>query len=94
MAYDLRDRKEKSYKEDRVMLGREKVKNRKRSEEELYELEVVDRDRANHRVKVHYIGYDSDDNEWRNESDVKIIYPVQGKLHVQQSLLNRACTVE
>ena len=49
------------------------------SQGKLYELEVVERDRANCRVKVHYIGYDSDD-EWCSESNVKIVYPVQGKL--------------
>ena len=31
-------------------------------------------------AKVHYIGYDSDDDEGRSENDVKILYPVQGKL--------------
>lgn len=79
MAYDLRERKEKSYKEDRLVLGREKVNKGRGSQDKLYELEVVERDRANHRVKVHYIGYSSDDDEWRSESDIKI-YPVQGNL--------------
>ena len=43
---------------------------------------MVERDRANHRVKVRYVGYDSNDDEWHSESDVKILYPLQGKLHV------------
>ena len=49
----------------------------RRSPDKLYELEVVERDRANHRVKVHYIGYS---DKWRSENDVEIVYPVQGKL--------------
>ena len=87
MAYNLRERKEKSYKEDGLVLCRERVCKGKGSKDELYELEVVERDRANHRVKVHYVGYDSDDDEWHSESDVKILYPVQGKLHVCNVLI-------
>jgi hypothetical protein len=79
MAYDLRERRETSYKEDRLVLRREKVSKGRGSQDKLYELKVVERDRENHRVKVHYIGYDSDDDEWRSESDVKMLYPVQGE---------------
>ena len=76
MAYDLRARKVKNYKE---VANTEfcKISMRKRPrEEKLYELE---KDRQNRRVKVHYVGYESEYDEWRDK-DVKIIYPVQGKL--------------
>ena len=81
MAYNLRERKEKQLQRRRpgTVQRKSTVCKGKGSKDELYELEVVETDRANHRVKVHY---DSDDDEWRSESDVKILYPVQGKLHV------------
>ncbi|MCG8620647.1 MAG: hypothetical protein MJE68_01430 [Proteobacteria bacterium] len=79
MAYDLRARKV-NYKE---VANSEfcKVGMRKRPrEEKLYELEVIEKDRQNRHVKVYYVGYESEYDEWRDEKDVKIIYPVQSKL--------------
>ena len=80
MAYDLRARKVKNYKEV-TNIEFCKVGTRKRPrEEKLYQLEVIEKDRQNRRVKVHYVGYESEYDEWRDEKDVKIIYPVQSKL--------------
>ena len=79
MAYDLRARKVKNYKEV-ANIEFCKVGTRKRlREEKLYELEVIEKYRQNRRVRVHYVGYESEYDEWRDE-DVKIIYPVQSKL--------------
>ena len=79
MTYDLKARKVKNYKEV-ANIEFCKVGMRKRPrEEKLYELEVIEKDRQNRRVKVHYVGYESEYDEWRDE-DVKIIYPVQSKL--------------
>ena len=73
MAYDLRARKLKNYKEV-ANIEFCKVGTRKRSrEEKLYELEVIEKDRQNRRVKVHYVGYESEYDEWRDEKDVNIL---------------------
>lgn len=69
------------------MLKCSKLFTRKRPREKLYELEVIEKDRLNRRVKVDYVGYDSEDDEWRNEKDIKIIYPVQGNCCDQPSYL-------
>ena len=79
MEYNLRTRKVTKYAEDeRLTLRGQRKRTRKQKSEKLYELEVVERDRVHHRVKVHYVGYNSDNDEWRDEKDIKIIYPVQG----------------
>ena len=44
------------------------VKEKKVSKDKLYEVEIVERDQANKRVKLHYIGCDKCFDEWRNES--------------------------
>ena len=41
----------------------------------LYELEIVEEDVYNNKVKVHYIGYDSDDDEWRDKADIVSLKP-------------------
>ena len=88
MAYDLRVRKVKNYKEI-VSVEQCKAAAKKRPrEEKLYELEVVEKDKPNRRVKVHYVGYDAEYDEWRDEKDVKIIYPVQGKYFSQHACVH------
>ena len=81
MAYDLRERNVKNYKEitsvEQCKAGT--TRRRPLREKRLYELEVIERDTLNRRVKVHYVGYDSDDDEWRDEKDIEIIYPVPGE---------------
>ena len=47
--------------------------------EKLYELEAIEKDRQNRRVKVHYVGYESKYNEWQDE-DIKTIYSLKSKL--------------
>ena len=37
-------------------------------EDKLYPVEVTER--ALNRVKIHYIGYGSDDDEWRDADDI------------------------
>jgi hypothetical protein len=39
--------------------------SRKKSQDTLYPLEVLEREAG--KVKVHYIGYGSSDDEWRDE---------------------------
>lgn len=47
----------------------------------LYEIEVIDIDKAEDKVKIHYTGYDSEFNEWR--SCVELGLPIRlVKLHV------------
>ena len=36
----------------------------------LYELEIVEENVYNSRVKVHYVGYDSACDEWRDKADI------------------------
>ena len=87
MAYDLRAWKVTNYK-DVVSVEQCKAAVKKRPrEEKLYELEVV-KDTRNSRVKVHYVGYDAEYDEWRDEKDVKIIYPVQGKFFSQYACVH------
>ena len=40
------------------------------AESELYPVEVLERDEEAKRVKVHYAGYGSSDDEWKDEDDV------------------------
>ena len=48
--------------------------------DKLYQLEILEEDTTNGRVKVHYTGYSSDDDEWRDKKDIEIIEPPkQGK---------------
>ena len=54
MAYYLRDREPKNYRDDGVVLPR---RTRRIAKEKLYPVEVLEEDKANHRIKVHYIGY-------------------------------------
>ena len=87
MAYDLRAQKVTNYKEVvSVEQCKAAVKKRPR-EEKLYELEVVEKDKRNRRVKVHYVGYDAEYEEWRDEKDVNI-YPVQGKFFSQYACVH------
>ena len=39
-----------------------------KSDDRLYPVEIVDRE--DHRVKIHYLGYDSSYDEWRERDDV------------------------
>ena len=37
-------------------------------DEKLYEMEIVERDQCNKRIKLHYVGYEKHFDEWRNET--------------------------
>jgi len=39
-----------------------------KSDDRLYPVEIVDRE--DHRVKIHYLGYDSSYDEWHEQDDV------------------------
>ena len=45
--------------------------------DKLYELEVIEEDTINGKVKVYYTGYGSDDDEWRYEKDIVVIEPTK-----------------
>ena len=42
----------------------------KRSDSTLYPVEVIEKDSASGRVKIHYVGYSARYDEWRNDSDI------------------------
>lgn len=80
--YNFRKKDKRSYKDlCEISLPRAK---RIKKDAKLYELEIVEEDVHANRVKVHYIGYDSDDNEWRDRADIVTLKPVQepGKLFI------------
>jgi hypothetical protein len=57
------------------------VANRsKPKKSELYPVEVVERDVQKKKVKVHYTGYGSSDDEWRDEDD--IVQPRQDPINL------------
>ena len=56
------------YKKLNDRKGIPRKEGRKRSE--LYPIEIVERDAANARVKIHYIGYSTSDDEWRSTADI------------------------
>jgi len=60
---------EKDYKElgDGVKLPRERPK---RVEEKLYPVEIIERNEE--RVKVHYIGYNSSYDEWKEDGELEV----------------------
>ena len=43
--------------------------------DKLYQLEIIEEDTTNGRVKVHYTGYSSDDDEWRDKEDIVVVEP-------------------
>lgn len=50
---------------------------RRKDNDELHPVEVVERDAVNGRVKIHYIGYSTNEDEWRNASDILDFTPPQ-----------------
>ena len=83
--YELRKKDKKNYKDlCRVQLPRAK---HIKKDDTLHELKIVEEDVHNSRVKVHYIGYDSDDDEWRDKADTVSMKPQyeSGKLAIQYS---------
>ena len=66
MAYNLRNSGPKNYKAD-VRLPRA-TRTTRATKDELYPVEVVARD--GDKVKVHYIGYGDEDDEWRDIAEI------------------------
>lgn len=74
MAYELRRRSRKDYKElGDVKLPR--LPRAKPKDDDLYPIEVVER--SGQRVKVHYIGYSEDTDEWKEAGDIIDLPPTQ-----------------
>ena len=70
MAYQLRERTPKNYKDlADVYLPRE-TKRTKKQDDELYAIEVVEEDRIGDRVKIHYVGWPDRYDEWRSSADI------------------------
>ena len=53
---------------------------RNKKVDKLYQLEIIEEDTTNRRVKVHYTGYSSDDDEWRGKEDIVVEPPKQGEI--------------
>ena len=53
-----------------IVLPVAKKCHRPRQKSELYPIEVIERDDEAKRVKVHYTGYGSSDDEWKDEDDI------------------------
>ena len=64
--YCLRERKTKK-NEETAMLPRLMPKKRK-ADDHLYPMEVIDK--VGSRVKIHYTGYGSEYDKWREEKDI------------------------
>ena len=67
MAYNLRECREKNYK-DMYNPPLPRAERTRHDPERLFPLEVLERDGA--RVKVHYVGYSSTHDEWRDVEDI------------------------
>jgi hypothetical protein len=69
--YDLRKQQKKDYKKlaDTPLPRAKPV----RKDDALYELEVLEEDTTNGKVKVHYTGYGSEHDEWRDKNDVVVM---------------------
>lgn len=67
MAYNLRECREKNYK-DMCNPRLPRAERTRHDPERLFPLEVLERDGA--RVKVHYVGYSSTHDEWRDIEDI------------------------
>ena len=50
-------------------------RKQKVNKNEMYEIEVVEEDDENDRVKIHYVGYSERYDEWRSRDDITIRPP-------------------
>ena len=76
MAYYLRGREAKNYKDNGVEIPRN---TRRRAKEKLYPVEVLEEDKDEHCFRVHYIGYDEKYDEWIGEENIETLQPQLGK---------------
>ena len=92
MAYELRkrSRKPKDYSEYTNKLPRlSRTSGKPRKDNKLYELEVLEEDDLHGRVKVHYLGYDSQHDEWRDRDDIVSLQPRnEGEFMIDNCLLS------
>ena len=69
MAYQLRERTPKNYKDlGDVYLPQPSKRTKK--DEELYPIEVVEEAEGGERVKIHYVGWSEKYDEWRSLTDI------------------------
>ena len=72
MAYNLRNHERINYRAiENPTLLRDRA-TRTQGSQRLYELEIVEEDDYTGWVKVHYIGYNLEYDEWRNKEDVVV----------------------
>ena len=81
-SYSLREQQKKDYRK-LADIPLPRIRATKRVDK-LYQLEIIEEDATNGKVKVHYTGYGSDDDEWRDKEDIVVVEsPKPGKiLHV------------
>ena len=77
MAYCLRDRKVENYKNlfDGPRLPR--VRRQMMNSQKYYPVEILEEDKENHRLRVHYVGYSGESDEWVKEEDTVVLEPSQ-----------------
>ena len=63
-SYNLRKKETRNYRE----MAELRLPRPERVENKLYPIEVLERRKG--RVKIHYVGYDSIHDEWRNEDEI------------------------
>ena len=70
---ELRRKERRNYKIENIRLPR--ARRTAKKDEQLYELEIIDEDVYTGRVKVHYVGYESEDDEWRDKDEIVYLQP-------------------
>ncbi len=92
MAYALRAQAKKNYKElSDVRLPRALRQGAKtQTKDDLYDVEVVDEDQSSGRVKVHYVGYGEECDEWKEQSDVVYVCHNASKCHRHTCITNES----
>ena len=83
MAYSLRTTEQKNYKEiTNVQVPQGRRVLQKPAKDELYPIEIVERDDEQGKVKVHYLGYGECYDEWKPlEEIVPLPTPIEGRLY-------------
>ena len=69
-SYSLREQQKDYRKLADIPLPRIRATKRV---DKLYQLEIIEEDATNGKVKVHYTGYGSDDDEWRDKEDIVVV---------------------
>ena len=76
MAYSLRKRERKDYKESAgIQLPRASRPRLRRPEAELFDVDIVATEEGTGRVKVHYRGWGEEFDEWKDQEDLVDIEP-------------------